>query len=160
MWIRPPRRARTGWSCRCWLRAAAGADAVRVRGVPRDTDPAGCALAGRELGAELGATGDPVALLVLGDGAITHTLRAPGYLDERAAGFDAAVAAALGGPDFAALGALDAGLATELGAAGRAAWQVGAAAAAVLAPAWRGELLHSAAPYGVAYHVAVWEPAP
>jgi hypothetical protein len=25
------------------------------------------------------------------------------------------------------------------------------------APAWRGELLYSAAPYGVAYHVALWD---
>jgi hypothetical protein len=24
---------------------------------------------------------------------------------------------------------------------------------------WRGELLHSSAPFGVAYHVAVWTPA-
>ena len=93
---------------------------------------------------------------MLGDGAATHTERAPGHFDGRAAGFDAAVAAALRDADRAALATLDAGLAAELLAAGRAPWQVLAAATAGID--WRGELLHSTAPFGVAYHVAVWTP--
>lgn len=100
-----------------------------------------------------------VGLLVLGDGAATHTRRAPGYFDPRAEGLDRAVAAALGNADPDALLNLDPELCDELQVAGREAWQVGAAAAQALAPAWRGELLYSGAPFGVAYHVALWEPA-
>ncbi len=68
------------------------------------------------------------------------------------------MAAALRDADPAALADLDPGLATELWAAGRAPWQVLAAVTA--GPSWCGELLHSSAPFGVAYHVAVWTPAP
>jgi len=143
-----------------WLRGRVGPRSVTVRPatVPPGTAPADCVRAGRALAERLAAGSEPVGLLVLGDGAATHTLRAPGYLDVRAEGFDAAVAAALGSADLAVLLALDAQLAAELRVAGREAWQVGAAAAQAAATAWRGELLHSAAPYGVAYHVAVWEP--
>ncbi|CAM5593828.1 Catalytic LigB subunit of aromatic ring-opening dioxygenase OS=Streptomyces gougerotii OX=53448 GN=GCM10010227_21760 PE=4 SV=1 [Streptomyces diastaticus subsp. diastaticus] len=81
-------------------------------------------------------------------------MKAPGYLDERAAPFDEAVAKALGTADTTALAALDPALAEEVGAAGRAPWQVlaGAAAEAGLT----GELLHDEAPYGVGYFVAAW----
>ena len=143
-----------------WLRGRVGPRSITVRPatVPPGTAPADCVRAGHALAKRLAVGSEPVGLLVLGDGAATHTLRAPGYLDVRAEGFDAAVAAALGSADLAVLLALDAQLAAELRVAGREAWQVGAAAAQAAATAWRGELLHSAAPYGVAYHVAVWEP--
>ena len=133
------------------IAAWAGAGA-RMRGelVAPDASPAECA----ELGAAL--AGEDRALLVVGDGAATHTEKAPGHLDERAGPFDAAVAAALRDADPAALAALDPGLATELWAVGRAPWQVLAAAAADRT--WRGELLYSGAPFGVGYHVAVWTP--
>lgn len=127
--------------------------------VPPGTRPADCARTGRGLAAGLTGTTEPVGLLVLGDGAATHTVRAPGYFDPRAQGFDARVAAALSAPDIGALLALDAQVSDELGVAGREAWQVGAAAAQASAPRWRGELLYSAAPFGVAYHVALWDPA-
>lgn len=142
-----------------WLRAQVDAAGLVVSAapVPPGTAPVDCARIGRELAAGLVGTAEPVGLLVLGDGAATHTARAPGYFDPRAAGFDARVAAALGSPDLGALLALDAGLSDELGVAGREAWQVGAAAAQASAARWRGKLLHSAAPYGVAYHVALWE---
>ncbi|MFI6704442.1 hypothetical protein ACIBJC_36875 [Streptomyces sp. NPDC050509] len=109
-----------------------------------------CVLAGREIAA--GA--DRVALLVMGDASACRTLKAPGYLDDRADGFDAAVAAALAAADGAALTALDVGLASELKAAGRAPWQVlaGAAEGAGLG----GALLYEEAPYGVGYLVATW----
>jgi hypothetical protein len=141
-----------------WLRGRAAPE-VTVRGelVPPDLPTEAC----RRLGAELAGRLDArVALLVVGDGAITHTERAPGYLDRRAHAFDAGVAAALAGADPDGLLALDAGLAAELGAAGRAPWQVLAGAAIATTEArggrWRGELLYSDAPYGVRYHVALW----
>jgi hypothetical protein len=109
-----------------------------------------CLAAGRELAASAGR----VALLVMGDGSACRTLKAPGYLDERAAEFDAAVGRALGTADTAALAALDPGTAHELLVAGRAPWQVlaGAAGGAEL----EGRLLYEEAPYGVGYFVAAW----
>ncbi|MFH8289898.1 class III extradiol dioxygenase subunit B-like domain-containing protein [Streptomyces sp. NPDC018059] len=107
-----------------------------------------------QLGGEIAGRADRVALLVMGDASACRTLKAPGYLDERAAGFDEAVGRALGAADVAALKALDAELAHELKAAGRAPWQVlaGAADGAALS----GELLYEDAPYGVGYLVAAW----
>jgi hypothetical protein len=139
-----------------WAAGRAGR-AVRVRGelVAPDAPPAACAEVGAALAAEAAASPDPVGLLVVGDGAATHTDTAPGHLDERAVAFDAAVAAALRDADVTALAGLDADLATALLAAGRAPWQVLAAATG---PGWHGELLYSDVPYGVAYHVAVWTP--
>ncbi|WP_406145501.1 class III extradiol dioxygenase subunit B-like domain-containing protein [Streptomyces sp. NBC_01012] len=105
-------------------------------------------------GADLAARAERVALLVMGDGSACRTVKSPGYLDERAADFDAAAARALGSADVAALSALDESLAYELKAAGRAPWQVlaGAAEGAGLG----GRLLYEDAPYGVGYLVAAW----
>ncbi|WAU84491.1 class III extradiol dioxygenase subunit B-like domain-containing protein [Streptomyces sp. Qhu-G9] len=109
-----------------------------------------CIQAGRDIAAQTGR----VALLVMGDASACRTLKAPGYLDERAAGFDAEVARALGAADVAALKALDAELAYVLQASGWASWQVlaGAAEEAGLG----GALLYVDAPYGVGYMVAAW----
>ncbi|MEW2162302.1 class III extradiol dioxygenase subunit B-like domain-containing protein [Streptomyces sp. NPDC007084] len=131
---------RTGWS-----------DApVEGLGVGEPLDAERCVRAG----AQLAARAERVALLVMGDASACRTLKAPGYLDERAAAFDAEAARALGAADVDALKALDAGLARELKAAGRAPWQVlaGAAQGAGLA----GALLYDDAPYGVGYLVAAW----
>ncbi|MGW2418279.1 class III extradiol dioxygenase subunit B-like domain-containing protein [Streptomyces sp. NPDC001709] len=131
---------RTGW-----------ADApIEGLGVGETLAPERCIAAGRELGARAGR----VALLVMGDASACRTVKAPGYLDERAAPFDAEVARALGAADVAAVEALDAELAHELKASGRAPWQIlaGAAEAANL----RGTLLYEDAPYGVGYVVATW----
>ncbi|MFH8469862.1 class III extradiol dioxygenase subunit B-like domain-containing protein [Streptomyces sp. NPDC017991] len=107
-----------------------------------------------QVGQQIAAGSGRVALLVMGDSSACRTLKAPGYLDERAAGFDAEVARALGTADVAALKALDAELAYELKASGRAPWQVlaGAAQEADL----DGTLLYEDAPYGVGYMVATW----
>ncbi|MEU9287786.1 class III extradiol dioxygenase subunit B-like domain-containing protein [Streptomyces sp. NPDC048275] len=107
-----------------------------------------------QVGREIVAQAERVALLVMGDASACRTLKAPGYLDERAAGFDAEVARALGTADVAALKALDAELAYELKASGRAPWQIlaGAAEGANLG----GALLYEDAPYGVGYMVAAW----
>ena len=140
-----------------WLRgrAAPGLRAVAEL-VPPDLGTEEC----RRLGAGLAARAEPdgarVGLLVVGDGAITHTAKAPGYSDERAGPFDAAVAAALAGADPAGLLALDPGLAAELGAVGRAPWQVLAGATEHGPDRWTGELVYSGAPFGVGYHVALW----
>lgn len=107
-----------------------------------------------QIGRDVAARAERVALLVMGDASACRTLKAPGYLDERAAPFDASVARALGEADVAALKALDTGLAQELKASGRAPWQVlaGAAEEAGLS----GALLYEDAPYGVGYLVAAW----
>ncbi|SBT90855.1 hypothetical protein GA0115233_102345 [Streptomyces sp. DI166] len=107
-----------------------------------------------ETGREIAAGPDRVAMLVMGDASACRTLKAPGYLDERAEPFDAAVARALGEADVTALKELDTELARQLKASGRAPWQVlaGAAQDAGLS----GALLHESAPYGVGYLVATW----
>ncbi|MFD7629935.1 class III extradiol dioxygenase subunit B-like domain-containing protein [Streptomyces sp. NPDC059851] len=135
-----------------WLldHARWGAAPLEALAVPEALDTPGCLRTGRELAARA----ERVALLVMGDGSACRTVKAPGYLDERAAPFDAAAARALGDADTAALAAVDAGLARELRAAGRAPWQVlaGAAEGAGL----DGRLLYEDAPYGVGYFVAAW----
>ncbi|MYV48242.1 class III extradiol dioxygenase subunit B-like domain-containing protein [Streptomyces sp. SID2888] len=135
-----------------WLLESRGwADApVEGLGVTQSLAPERCA----ELGAELAGREARTALLVMGDASACRTLKAPGYLDERAAGFDAEVARALGAVDLPALASLDAVLARELQARGRAPWQIlaGAAEGAGLS----GALLYEDAPYGVGYLVATW----
>ncbi|WP_437072554.1 class III extradiol dioxygenase subunit B-like domain-containing protein [Streptomyces sp. enrichment culture] len=107
-----------------------------------------------QIGSDIAARAERVALLVMGDASACRTVKAPGYLDERAEPFDAEVARALGAADLGALKRLDAGLARELKVSGRAPWQVlaGAAEGAGLT----GTLLYEDAPYGVGYLVAAW----
>lgn len=107
-----------------------------------------------DIGRDVAARAPRVALLVMGDASACRTLKAPGYLDERAAPFDASVARALGEADVTALKTLDVDLARELKVAGRAPWQIlaGAGEDAGLS----GALLYEEAPYGVGYLVATW----
>ncbi|WP_370942983.1 class III extradiol dioxygenase subunit B-like domain-containing protein [Amycolatopsis sp. cg5] len=132
-----------------WLRGQAGAESVEVRVVDATATPGHCADLGRSLDSE------DAGLLVLGDGSNRHGPRSPGNEDERAPGFDEAIAAALGKADVEALKALDPGLCAELGVTGRVPWQVLAGLAD--GASWRAELLYTGAPHGVGYHVAVWE---
>ncbi|MEU6081714.1 class III extradiol dioxygenase subunit B-like domain-containing protein [Streptomyces sp. NPDC047108] len=135
-----------------WLLERARWDASPVEGLgigePLAADR--CA----ETGRQVAAGAERVALLIMGDGSACRTLKAPGYLDERAAGFDAEAARALAEADTAALLGLDEELAYEVRAAGRPAWQVlaGAGEGAGL----DGRLLYDDAPYGVGYFVATW----
>ena len=108
----------------------------------------------RRLGSRLAAGEARVALLVVGDGSARRTEKAPGHLDPRAEPFDAAATAALGAADLPALLALDASLAADLLAAGRAPWQVLAAAAEHAG--WAPSVTYAGAPYGVHYVVAEW----
>lgn len=123
------------------------------------------------LGHQVARSAPRVALLAMGDGSARRSVSAPGYLDERAAPFDAAVERAVRDADLAALAALDPGLAADLMAVGRPAWQVlaGALGAGIAGddPAaaggpppgrLRSEVLYCDAPLGVAYLVAALAP--
>ncbi len=135
-----------------WLLARHGSQASERIVVPGGAPTAICA----EMGVQLAADGRRLALLVLGDGSYRRGVRAPGYDDPRAAPYDRAVADALATADTETLLGLDAALSADLGAAGRAAWQVLASAVHATGGRWEAELHHEAAPYGVAYFVASW----
>ena len=104
------------------------------------------------LGADLRTLSDRVGLLVMADGSACRTLRAPGYLDPRAAAFDAAIEEAVRSGDLAPLRAMDQDLARELLAAGRPGWQV--LAGAMPGRAASTEVLYEGDPFGVFYLVA------
>jgi len=123
-----------------------------LQAVGRDEPAGACA----KLGAELAGSGARTALLVMGDGSARRTLKAPGYLDPRAAGFDSGVERAIRAGDLAALLELDQALARDLMATGRPAWQV--LAGALPAPAPATEVLYCDDPFGVAYLVAYLHP--
>ena len=123
-----------------------------LQAVGRDEPAGACA----KLGAELAGSGARTALLVMGDGSARRTLKAPGYLDPRAAGFDSGVERAIRAGDLAALLELDQALARDLMATGRPAWQV--LAGALPAPAPATEVLYCDDPFGVAYLVAYLRP--
>jgi hypothetical protein len=112
-----------------------------------------------QAGARVAELAPRVSLLVVGDGSARCTPAAPGYFDERAQEFGRSVESALRDGDMAALAGLDAGLAAELMATGRAAWQVlaGAVGAHRQVP---GDLLYADAPFGVAYYVCVHDLQP
>jgi hypothetical protein len=124
----------------------------RLQAVGHD-EPVGACV---RLGGRLSQTGTRSALLVMGDGSARRTLKAPGYLDERASAFDAEVERAIRAGDLGALQRLDRRLAHDLMATGRPAWQV-------LSGAWPGqghdaEVLYCDAPFGVGYLVAYLRP--
>ena len=104
------------------------------------------------LGADLHALSDRVGLLVMADGSACRSLRAPGYLDPRAAAFDAALEEAVRSGDLGPLRVMDARLAGELLVAGRSAWQV--LAGAMPGRARSTEIHYKDDPFGVFYLVA------
>jgi hypothetical protein len=104
------------------------------------------------LGASLRSIGDRGGLLVMAGGSACRSVRAPGYLDPRAAAFDEALERAVRSGDLGALRAMDARLARELLAGDRPAWQVLAGAAPVRLPA--ADILYTGDPFGVFYLVA------
>jgi hypothetical protein len=131
----------------------AGYGAARVLHAVSERAPAwDCAA----LGQQLGIAAERVALLVMADGSARRGPKAPGHLDERSAPFDTGVERAIRAGDMAALLAVDADLAGELMATGRAAWQVLAGALAGRQPAC--DILYSGDPFGVAYLVASLTP--
>jgi len=97
---------------------------------------------------------DRAALLVMAGGSARRSLKAPGYLDERAEAHDAAIGAALANGDADALASLDVHLGDELLAPG-------ARALVVLGEMTKGaditaRLRWDGAPFGVGYWVADW----
>ena len=116
------------------------------------------AASGAALGAELAASPVPTGLLLLADGAACHGPKAPRAEDSRAVAYEEAVNDALAAGDPAALAALDPHLGAELSATGPELWPL--LSAATSGADWSGELLHSDAPYGVGWSVAVWRRAP
>ncbi len=140
-----------------WLREQGGARRVRVRLIEPSLPVEDCRREGAELADDL-AGPYPIGLLVLGDGSNRHGEDAPVRPDERAGPFDEAVAAALAAADPDALLALDPDAAAELNVTGRAAWQVLAGAVRAVGGTWRGHSLYAGQPFGVGYHVAVWDP--
>lgn len=136
---------------------------LRLVSVADDAAPGECAA----LGAALVGAG-PVVLVVVADGSATRTVKAPGHLDERAAGFDASIARALEEVDAERLLEIDPVLADELWCRGRAALQVLAGASGMPAarsgapmapPRLVGDVAYEDAPFGVGYLVATWLPA-
>jgi hypothetical protein len=97
--------------------------------------------------------GRAAAYLVVGNGSAKRTEKAPGHLDPRAHDFDAALEAALRGPDPAALAALDQPLATELWADVAALRELGGLLAGAAAP----EVDYADDPFGVQYWVMRWQ---
>jgi hypothetical protein len=157
--------------------AAYGVDrCVQLPGAPADGGPLPLALAvgawlleqAAWMGATVGLACDPSgtlagpevvltsrdALLVMGDASARRTEKAPGWLDERAAGFDAAVGVALASGDPEQLARLDPELGRELLAAGVPAWR--AAARLLGGTTWEANVSYDEAPYGVGYLVATW----
>jgi hypothetical protein len=124
-----------------------------LRTIGLDATAAQC----RSLGAEL--AGSPhadvaqrIGLVVIADGSARRTLKAPGYLDPRAEGYDGEVQRAVADGDLAALTRLDPALANELMAPGWAALQVLAAALDSVPVA--ATVHYADAPFGVGYLVA------
>jgi len=96
----------------------------------------------------------PVGVLAMGDGSARRSVKAPGYLDDAAAPFDAAVARALGSGDAGSLAGLDEVEGARLLATGVPVWRaVGAALAGRRITA---RLHYDAAPLGVGYLAASW----
>ena len=118
-------------------------------GVSERTPPSACAALGQSL-----TTGRDVLILAVGDGSARRDERAPGHLDPRAVGWDEQAAQALASGDPEAVLALNADVARELLAVGRAPWQV--AAGAARAETWRAALELEDARYGVEYLIARW----
>ena len=104
------------------------------------------------IGAELARASGRVALLVMADGSARRGLRAPGYLDERSARFDAEVESAVRAGRLDALLDIDPALARDLMATGRPAWHV--LAGALAGHKVSTEIRYRDDPFGVAYLVA------
>jgi len=138
-----------------YLLDQAGYDGDRlIWSVSADEPVAGC----QKLGADLAGRDTRTALLVLGDGSARRGPRAPGHFDERAAAFDAEAERAVRAGDTRALLDLDPGLARELLATGRPAWQVLAGALETAAPL-SVTVQYAGDPFGVAYLVATLRPS-
>ena len=141
--VRPGgRRAPLPHTLGAWLLDQAGFSGTRVGVAPAD------------LGQLVRDLPGPVAVLAMGDGSARRSVKAPGYLDEGAGPFDAAVARALEAGDAAALASLDPDEGERLLASGVPVWR--AVGDAVEGRPITPRLQLDAAPFGVGYLVASW----
>ncbi|MPZ96274.1 MAG: hypothetical protein GEU96_15515 [Propionibacteriales bacterium] len=98
-----------------------------------------------------------VAVLAMADLSAKLTTDSPGYLDDRAVGFDREVMRLVGMPDPEGLVRLDTEVAGELWfAGGPALAALGGAARTTKGAAIAAKIHYDAAPYGVGYAVASW----
>ena len=104
----------------------------------------------RALGARAPEPPDEPAYLVVGNGSAKRSTTSPGYVDERALGFDADLGARLRDGDLAGI---DHGLAGELWADTAALGEL----ADALPPGCLGTIDYDDDPYGVQYWVVRWE---
>lgn len=126
-------------------------DEVEIIATDQGRRVAQSVLADRQRSSAGTSTGRDV--LVVANGSACRTEKAPGFLDPRAEGFDAALGAALREPSPDALLEVDGVLATEL-------WADVAALpglAELLGDARTVAVDHDAAPYGVQYWVIRWQ---
>ncbi len=110
-----------------------------------------------ELAGSIAGRDERLALLVLGDGSTRRGDKAPGYLDERAFGFDEETCQALAEGDAVALRDMDPVLAEELMVLGRAAFGVLGSVVPLEGASPRASVFYRADPFGVMYVVALWQ---
>lgn len=108
---------------------------------------------GRGLGSSTG--GGEASYVVVGNGSAKRSTEAPGYLDERAAAFDAGLGRCLKVGASESLADIDVGLATELWADVE-----GIVAMAGLATVGPADVVYEDDPFGVQYWVMRWQCAP
>lgn len=168
-----PVRPKPGRPARGGFGRELGADGFEA--VAFDADPAECAALGRRIA----MSADRVAMLAMGDGSARLTEKSPGYLHPLALPYNEMLVDAIASAATDRLADLDPAQAAHLWVAGRAAFQVMAAAAMAGRDSARicgpgresegvggtgtgaperlsGELLYDEAPYGVGYVVAQW----
>ena len=134
-----------------WLRGLTQPTAsAEVRAYRSDHDPGTAVSLGRRLRAEIDATGDPIGVLVVADGANTLSPPAPGGYDPESIPVQAALDDALAAGDSAALTRLPDGI------VGRTAYRV--LAGLTEHRPRSAEELYRGAPYGVGYFVGLWHP--
>jgi hypothetical protein len=139
-----------------WLSAQVDQEiTLTTEAVYVSSGPSSCSDQGHALARKLATHDEPVALLVVGDGANTLGPKAPGGSADGSEEFQVAIDRALAAGDRGALAALGQPECESYGAAGRGPWQVAAAATqgAALTP----ELRYAGAPFGVGYTVALWD---
>ncbi|WP_124707080.1 class III extradiol ring-cleavage dioxygenase family protein [Gordonia insulae] len=140
-----------------WLRAETEVGTVEPVVMSPDATPAECARIGVDLGARVDAADGRVGVLVVGDGAISLSAKAPGGgLRASAVALQARIDTAISDADTAALAALDADDCAAEGVSGRTPWQV--AAQLCRDRPMVAHMHYAQAPFGVGYVVATWTP--
>lgn len=97
---------------------------------------------------------DSTVLLVMGDGTAKRTEKAPGYIDDRAAGFDDQIREIFESGELAKLADLDEELGHNLWVAGIEPWRLVGSWITESETSWQLKQFHFEDPYGVAYFVA------